>query len=847
MAHGRVERDAAIAWVLLDRRDSDPARFWSYVVAALRTVAPDVGAASLPMLQSAETPADTAITTLLNELHTVTHDVVVVFDDYHVIESPEIQDAMRFFLEHLPPRMRLVVASRADPPWPLAALRARGDLLEVRAADLRFTAEEAAAYLNDTMGLALTATDVDAIEDRTEGWIAALQLAALSMQGRDDVSGFIASFAGDDRYIVDYLVGEVLERQNEHDRHFLLHTSVLGRLTAELCDAVTGRGCAQETLEHLDRTNMFLVPLDDRREWYRYHHLFADVLRARLLDEEPALIPELHRRAAAWYEEHHDRAEAIAHALAGADFARAAALIELTAPEMQRTRQEATLCDWLEQLPEELFADRPVLSMNLVGARMATGDATGVEPLMAGIERWLDARGDATGARAPIVADADAYRAAPRAGRDPTRRAGSAGRRHRRHDRSRAACPHAHRSLRPPRARRRGRALGARELEGRRPRDRARARYEEAVRRFVAADHLPDLLGVSLGLADIQVAQGRLHDATRTLEDGLERARDHPGLRGTADMHVALSEILLEHDDLAGARRHLDVSGALGEHAGLPQHAYRWRAATARVLQAEGDLAGAIELLDAAARVHDTDFSPDVRPIAARTARIRLAQGDVATARRWATERGLAPDDEPSYVREYEHLTLARVLLAEAADDPAGGSVDDARGLLTGLHAAAEAGGRGGSVIEVLFLLALAHHAAGDDIASDTALDDALVRGAAEGYVRLFLDEGPPLVDLLRAGGRSDPATRHALRLLEAAGTVAPVPEPATGGGLVDPLSRRELDVLGLLRTDLSGPDIARELYVSLNTLRTHTKSIYAKLGVGSRRAAVRRADELGI
>ncbi len=815
-------------------------------MAALRTVAPDVGAASLPMLQSAETPADTAITTLLNELHTVTHDVVVVFDDYHVIESPEIQDAMRFFLEHLPPRMRLVVASRADPPWPLAALRARGDLLEVRAADLRFTAEEAAAYLNDTMGLALTATDVDAIEDRTEGWIAALQLAALSMQGRDDVSGFIASFAGDDRYIVDYLVGEVLERQNEHDRHFLLHTSVLGRLTAELCDAVTGRGCAQETLEHLDRTNMFLVPLDDRREWYRYHHLFADVLRARLLDEEPALIPELHRRAAAWYEEHHDRAEAIAHALAGADFARAAALIELTAPEMQRTRQEATLCDWLEQLPEELFADRPVLSMNLVGARMATGDATGVEPLMAGIERWLDARGDATGARAPIVADADAYARLPvqvaiqRAGLDLL--AGDTA----------ATIAHAQRVLTlidPSDHLAHGAAAALWGLASWRDGDleTARARYEEAVRRFVAADHLPDLLGVSLGLADIQVAQGRLHDATRTLEDGLERARDHPGLRGTADMHVALSEILLEHDDLAGARRHLDVSGALGEHAGLPQHAYRWRAATARVLQAEGDLAGAIELLDAAARVHDTDFSPDVRPIAARTARIRLAQGDVATARRWATERGLAPDDEPSYVREYEHLTLARVLLAEAADDPAGGSVDDARGLLTGLHAAAEAGGRGGSVIEVLLLLALAHHAAGDDIASDTALDDALVRGAAEGYVRLFLDEGPPLVDLLRAGGRSDPATRHALRLLEAAGTVAPVPEPATGGGLVDPLSRRELDVLGLLRTDLSGPDIARELYVSLNTLRTHTKSIYAKLGVGSRRAAVRRADELGI
>ena len=290
------------AWLALDSGDNDPVTFWSYVVAALRTVAPGVGANELELLASPQPPPiQMVLTTLLNDVGATGSDIVLVLDDYHLVDSREIQDAMAFLLDHLPPRLHLVIASRADPAVPLARLRARGELVEVRAADLRFTPDEAAAYLNEVMGLELTAADVAALEGRTEGWIAALQLAALSMQGRDDVAGFIAGFAGDDRYIVDYLAEEVLQRQPGQVRDFLLHTSVLERLNGTLCDAVTGQGGGKAMLETLDRGNLFLVALDDRRQWYRYHHLFADVLRARLTEASPELVDVLHRRASDWF------------------------------------------------------------------------------------------------------------------------------------------------------------------------------------------------------------------------------------------------------------------------------------------------------------------------------------------------------------------------------------------------------------------------------------------------------------------------------------------------------------------------------------------------------------------
>ncbi len=832
------------AWLSLDRGDDDPALFWTYVVAALGSVAPDAVVGARSLLEGPRPAIDAVVTTLLNDLHAVAHEVVLVLDDYHVIESPEIHEAVAFLLGHLPERVHLVIASRADPPLPLAALRARGELLEVRAADLRFTSEEAASYLGDAMELKLAPSDVERLEARTEGWIAALQLAALSLQGRHDAAGFIAEFAGDDRFILDYLVGEVLDRQGADTRAFLLETSVLGRLTGPLCDAVTRRTGGRAMLEHLERTNLFLVPLDDRRTWYRYHHLFADVLRSRLLDEEGPRVAELHRRASDWYDAQGDDAASIGHALAGGHVDRAAERIEVAAPAMRRHRTEATLRGWLEALPDEVFRHRPVLALTLVGTRMASGDATSVEPLLQLVESAL-----ATSDPPAVVHDLEELERLP--AQVSVYRAGLAllagdleG-----------SIAHAGRVLElagPGDHLLRGSATALSGLAHWTAGDlvAAERRYVEAVRDLAAAGHLSDVLGCTLALADIQVAQGRLGDAARTLDGGLRRTTAHPGLRGTADLHIGMSEVLLDRSDLDGAARHLEASAQLGEPAGLPQHPYRWRVAAARLRHARGDLDGALELLEAAEPLYDTDFSPPIRPVAAVVARVQLARGELDAASRWARDHGVAVDDDLTYVDEFAHLTLARTLLARHAVHPDAAALEAARPLLDRLLVAADEGHREGSAIEVLVLLATVHHGRGDHPAAVAALEEAVRRAEPEGHVRVFLDAGPAATELLDAIPTGGPAGPHARRILAAVGAVAagPVPSrPRSGSQLVDDLSAREVDVLRLLRSDLSGPEIAGELLVSLNTFRTHTKHIYTKLGVNNRREALRRAAELGL
>jgi LuxR family maltose regulon positive regulatory protein len=832
--------EVATAWLSLDARDNDPAVFWSYVIAALHTAVPEAGATALPLLRSAHAPIDTIVTALLHDLGRVSIEVVLVLDDYHVIESHELHEAVVFFLDHLPQHVHLMIGSRADPPFALGRMRARGDLLEIRAADLRFTADETATYLNQTMGLDLTLDDIAALDARTEGWIAALQLAALSMRDRPNVSDFIASFAGDDRFIVDYLADEVLQRQSDEIRAFLLETSILSRLTGPLCRAVTGQADSKTTLELLERLNLFLVPLDDRRTWYRYHHLFADVLRARLLDEAPESVGRLHRRASDWYAANGDRPEAIRHAFAAEDVDRAAELIELAVPWIRQTRQEATMRTWLEALPDDMFPPRPVLSIAMVGALMGAGETAGVEPLLQGIERWIEPSQDTGASAGPIVFDRDEFARLP-----PQIAMYRAGLAHLAGDVP-ATIAHAQRVLdlsEPADHFGRGAASALTGLAywSTGNLEAARSRYTEAVQCFVDADFVPDVLGCSLALGDIQTAQGRLRDAARTFEAGLNHAAPHGALRGTADMHVGLSELAIERNDLETAIAHLNMSDELGGQAGLPQNAYRRLVALARIRQAEGNLATALDLLHDAERVYNTDYSPAVRPIPALMARVQLAAGDVGAALRWATDRGLTDDDELTYIHEFEHITLARTLLAHAKDRRHATALAEATALLARLLAAAEEGDRAGSVIEILVLTAHAHHARGDLPAATSTLGLAVERAEPEGYVRVLLDTEPLIVPLLRT---LPPRNQHLRRILAA---TSPSATTRASTGLVDELSSRELDVLRLLRSDLSGPDIARELLVSLNTLRTHTKNIYAKLGATSRRDAVRRAGELGL
>jgi ATP/maltotriose-dependent transcriptional regulator MalT len=840
------------AWVSLDRGDNDPASFWAYVIAALRTVASGVGESALALLDAPQpAPTETVLTTLLNDLGAVDGEIVLVLDDYHVIDARDVQDGMAFLLDHLPPWLHVVIASRADPALPLARMRARGELAEIRAAELRFTADEAAVYLNEMTGLQLTAPDVAALEGRTEGWIAALQLAALSMQGRDDVAGFIAGFAGDDRYVVDYLAEEVLARQSDPVQAFLLRTSILSRLSGPLCDAVTGQGDGKGMLEALDRGNLFLVSLDDRRRWYRYHHLFADMLQARLLDEQPGQVPDLHRRASEWHEQNGELSEAVRHALAAGDFERAADLVELAIPAMRRTRQEARLRGWLEVLPDEVVQVRPVLNVYFAGTLLLAGELEGVEGRLRDAERWLEpATGDREEPQVPlaemIVADEEEYRRLPaliemyRAGQALAR--GDAP----------GTVRHAERAIelaldddylcRASAAGLLGLVYwGSGDLEA------GHRAYSACVEGLRRAGFVADILGCSIALADIRSTQGRLGDALRTFEQALQLAGEQGGsvLRGTADMYVGMSEIARERGDLQAAIQLLLRSQELGEHTELPQNRYRWRVAMARVREAEGDLGGALDLLNEAERLYVSDFFPDVRPVPAVRARVWIAQGRLGEALGWAREHGLSVDDNLSYLREFEHITLARLLLARYQGERAERSAYEAPRLLERLLLAAEAGGRTGRVIEILVLRALAHQALGDIPAALGFLDRAVTLAEPEGYVRVFVEEGPPMTSLLRVAAKRGTRRDYVRRLLAAAsGTERGGP---TEQALIEPLSERELDVLRLLGSELDGPAIARELMVSLNTMRTHTKNIYAKLAVTNRRAAVRRAADLNL
>lgn len=853
--------DQPVAWVSLDARDRRSASFWPYVLTALDRAVPGSASSALNLFGSGQAGIETVLARVVNELSVHDGDLTLVVDDYHLADSPDVAEGMRFLVDHLPPQLHLVVSTRADPALPLSRLRARGELVEVRAADLRFDGPEATAYLNDLNRLDLSADAVAALEARTEGWVAALQLAVLSLRDRDDAEGFIDRFAGDDRFVVDYLVDEVLDRQPDDVRRFLLDTAVLERLTAALCEAVLADapGAGRSMLDLLDRQNLFLVPLDDHRRWYRYHHLFGDVLHAHLLQERPGDVPDLHRRASRWYVENDDVEEAVRHSLAAGDAAVAAELVEQAIPGLRRVRRESVIRRWVDDLPDDVVRDRPALAMGLVGGLMASNDFAGVEERLRDVEAALARPGSEL-----VVVDRDEFARIPAAiemyrsalalvGGDPV---GAIARARRAID----AAP-AGDDLTP------AAAAGLAGLASWTTGDVAAAHssYVAAAAGLTRAGYIADVLGCSLAIADLELTLGRLRDAETTLRDALELAERHrPAgggvLRGTADMLVALSRTAWHRDDLASAADLLRQADDLGEAAGLPQNPYRWRVAMARLRAAETDWPAALDLVDDAERVYIGDYLPPVHPLHATRARILAASGDVAGAAGWARDHRLDAGDELSYLREYEHLTLARILLAQhraGGDTPEGSTaLRDAGALLDRLLVSAEEGSRYGTVIEVEVLRAAALHASGGLDGALEALEHAVDLAEPEGWIRFLLDSGPGTGQLWDALAERRPRSSFVEDLIArrdgGAATPpppqprAPTPEPVAEE-LVDRLSDRELDVLRLLGSDLDGPGIARELVVSLNTVRTHTKHIYAKLGVNSRRAAVSRAHQLGL
>jgi LuxR family maltose regulon positive regulatory protein len=840
--------DGSVAWLSLDASDNGSSSFWTYLVTALHGAVPSVGSASLALATSPQVDTELLLTRLVNELAAAPGPIWLVLDDYHHVDSPEVGQGMAFLVEHLPPHLHLVLSTRADPDLPLSRLRVRGELVEIRAADLRFTTEETAAYLRSVTGLALASSDIAALAERTEGWIAALQLAGLSMQGREDVSAFIAQFAGNDRYLMDYLVEEVLEHRPGPIRDFLLRTAVLDRLTGSLCDTLTDRTDGSDLLTTLERANLFLVPLDDRREWYRYHHLFADVLRARLRAEQPELLPLLHQRASGWYERHDLTHDAVKHALAAADFDRAAHLVELAVPAIRRDRHDAVLAGWFQALPDEVIRGSPVLSVFYAYMLLATGDLDGIEPRLTDAERALAAIPDGSAhpwARAAELNALPATIAVCRAALAQARGDVTGTTEHARRALALAG-PNDHVA--------RSGAAGFLGFAAWASGDVSTAldTFAHVPPALHAAGNLVDELDSTVVLADMWLLAGRPSRARRLYDDALKVAASlgEPVARSTSELHVGLSEIDREAGDLDAARRHLDAAAGFVELGVPTESRYRWFLAMGRVAQAEGDPDAAIALLNQAEHLYRPAFFPDVRPIAAIRARIWISQGQLSHATDWAQDRGVSATDEVRYLREFDQLTLARLLIAQhrahsnVPDEP----LEQAEHLLAQLHGAAERSRRAGSVIEIEMLQALVHHAQGClDHARQMlghALGDAPEPG---GYARLFLDEGAPMIELLQDAERNNTTAaseaRRFLNLVASGESDFHPLAPRT----TESLSERELQVLRLLDSDLTGPQIAKALFVSHNTVRTHTQHIFTKLDVTNRRAAVRAARASGL
>ena len=846
-----------VAWLGLDAGDSDPARFWRHAVAALDRARPGLAGRMGPLL-SPPSPGsfEGLVTALVNELAADPgpDEVLLILDDYHLVDSGPVHESVAFLLENLPSGLRIVVSGRADPPLPLARLRARGQLAELRAADLRFTGEEAAALLGEAAGPGLPAAAVAALTARTEGWAAGLQLAGLSLRGHADPAGFVAAFSGSHRFVLDYLADEVLDGQPGQVRAFLLETSVLERLSAELCDAVTGRAGSQAMLAGIERAGLFLVPLDEVRGWWRYHHLFADLLRARLRAEQPGRVQELHRAAAAWCEEHDLADDAVRHALAAGDAAWAARLVERHVETLLGRSEGATLRRWLSALPAESVRDRPRLCL-----AQAYGAAQGFQ--LEALEALLD---DAEHAFA--VSGDEPYE-------DPAGRPTSV----------LANVPAAIAFLRASLARLRGDAaradgynrqalaqLGEDDwllrsfvrwnravtdwLDGRLGPAERRLAEVLAERRAVGAlfaGFLPMRVGYDLG--EVQRAQGNLDAALATYRQALDTFGESSQTPLTGPAHVGLAQVLYERNDLTAALDHATRGVTLCRQLAFTLPLAAGLAVVARIRQAHGDAVGAREAMGEAGQAGlSTQVVALFNPVPSQRAQLLLARGDVRAAAQWTTAAGLSPDDEPDYPQEPAYLVLARVLLAQNDPGPA-------LTLLQRLLDAAASQGRTASIIEIQALRALALAARGDHASALGALTEALTLARRHGYVRVLADGGAPMHALLaqlsaarpgqqHAAGRIDPG--YLAALVRACGQSNAVPRTLAVGaspGLVEPLTDRELEVLRLIAAGRSNQRIAHNLVVALNTVKKHVTHVLGKLGAANRTEAAARARQLGL
>ncbi|MCQ6560541.1 LuxR C-terminal-related transcriptional regulator [Paenibacillus mendelii] len=830
------------AWLSLDERDNDPARFLTYLIAALQTIAGHIGEGVLGVLQSPQLPpAESIITPLVNEICDIPDHFVLVLDDYHVIDDRSINHAVSFLIERMPPQMHMVIATREDPELPLARLRVRNQLTEVRAAELRFTLDEAAVFVSQVMGLNLRSEDVALLEARTEGWIAGLQLAALSVQGHQDPAAYIQAFTGSHHSVLDYLIEEVLQLQSASIQTFLLRTSILDRLCGPLCEAVLQGAeehlallaSGQEILEYLERTNLFIVPLDNERRWYRYHHLFADLLRSRLeqsittssngdAEQAAAEIAALHIRASIWHEDNGFAIEAFHHAAAAKDIRRAARLIEGEGMPLLFRGAVIPVMTWLASLPDEELNANPSLWVIYASALLMTGCTTVVEPKLQAAEKALqhveqndkiqDLIGHIAAIRASLAVSkhqADAIMAE-----------------------SRRALRYLHPNNMPVRTSTTWTLGYAYQLQG----DRAAASkaYTEALSHSQRIGHVIVTIMASLGLGMIQETDNQLHTAAETYRSVLTMA-GNPPLPAACEAHLGLARICYEWNDLDAALQHGQISIQLARQFEQTDRVVAGELFLARLKLALGEASSAYAILAKTQHsANQHNFMNQVPHIAAAQVLVLLHQGNPAAATQLAQKHELP-------------ISQARVRLAQ-------GDTSSALAMLHSLREQAEAKGYADERLKVMVLQAVALHAHGDKLAAMQLIVDALTIAESGGFIRIFVDEGIPMYKLLREtadSGRMPSDIGRLLAEFEAEGGRSEVQipphqvEPAKS--LIEPLSSRELEVLRLIAEGLSNRGISERLFIALTTVKGHNQMIFDKLQVKRRTEAVARARQLGL